>query len=442
MKPLPKRPGRPEETAKTPSADRPSAMDRPVVPTTLKSWRVAMIAAIGLVIVSGVYAYQVYLSSPNFSLSEDRVRLAAVERAPFTEFVPATGTLVPLHTVFLDTVEGGRVTEVLIEEGETVTAGTPLARLENTDLELQVMARETAYTEQLGMLARTEMGFDQTMLAYDRDLANARLAIDLTRADLERRLPRERTGVPQSEIDRLRAELTHQEDMHERISQARARDRANAERNLNQLRDSVQRMADSLELMRTNMEGLAITAPIDGQVSLLDVGLGEVIAPGARVGQIDQLDGYRLRAMLDEFYLGRLVIGQQARAEIGGEPVLLEIRCLSPSVENRQFAAELVFTSPVPQTLRRGQTLRARIDISETAETLTLPYGAYFEATGGLWVFVRDESNDTLERRPVTFGRRNPEQIEVLSGLAEGERVLVSSYDGLTQEARLTLDPR
>ena len=415
-------------------------MDRPARRYESRIKRAAIIAAAVLVIAAASFAYRAYVLSPEVRLAADRVSLVRVEQTPFTEFVPATGTLVPLHTVFLDTVEGGRVTQVLIEEGETVVAGTPLARLENTDLELQVMAREAAYTEQLGTLARTEMGFDQTMLAYDLDLANAQLAIELTRADLGRRLPRERTGVPQSEIDRLQAELSHQEAMHARIAEARARDRANAERNLNQLRGSVTRMADSLELLRANLEGLAITAPIDGQVSLLDVRLGEVVPPGARVGQVDQLDGYKLRAMVDEFYLGRLAIGQQASAEIGGETVILEILRLSPSVENRQFAAEFAFTTPPPQTLRRGQTLRVRVDISATAETLTLPYGSYFEQTGGLWVFVRDEASATLERRSVTFGRRNPEQIEVLAGLAEGETVLVSSYDGLTGETRLTLD--
>ncbi|MEO1483596.1 MAG: efflux RND transporter periplasmic adaptor subunit [Myxococcota bacterium] len=437
MKPLPKRVA-PIEDYESVVAPLPS-MDRPIQRSPVSRRSITVVLAIASLGATGAVAYRAFALSPERSISAERSRFATVAYAPFAEFVPATGALIPLHTVFLDTVEGGRVTDVLIEEGERVSAGTPLARLENTELQLQIMAREAAYIEQLGALARTQMDFDQTLLAYDRDLAESALQIALMRSDLERRLPLERTSVPKAETERLRAELAHQEAMHDRIAKAKARDRAYAKRNLDQLRESLDRMADSLALVRGNLAGLAITAPIDGQLSLLDVRLGEVVPPGARVGQVDQLDGYKLRALVDEFYLGRLVIGQRATAEIGGEPVELEIRRLSPSVENRQFAVEFTFSKPPPLPLRRGQSLRVRIDISETAKTLTVPFGPFFEETGGLWVFVQDPAGRSLERRTVTFGRRNSERIEVLEGLSEGEVVLVSSYEGLAGEARLSL---
>lgn len=341
--------------------------------------------------------------------------------------------LVPEDTVFLDTVEGGRVTQVHIEDGAMVVPGQPIITLANTDLELEVLSREALYTEQLSSLARTEMNFDQVNLQYERDLADAALQIELTRSSLERRLPREQTGVPLAEIERLRTELDHQTDTYEMLKAAQTRDRQSAERNLEQLKASVSRMNEGLELMRTSLGGLTVSAPISGQVSDLNLRPGEVIAPGARIGQIDVVDRYQFRASIDEFYLGRVAVGQMAEARIGNTTVELVVSKVYPNVEDRRFEVDLAFLGDAPEGMRRGQSVRVRITLSDTVETLTIPNGPYFEETGGLWVLTVSPDGSTAERRNVSLGRRNPDRVEVLSGIQPGDTVITSSYDGLTE---------
>lgn len=431
MKPLPKRPGSLSAVEPGTITSIAPEMDVPIKATGGRIKKGLLVGGVLCVMAVGAYAYTEFGQSDTTLVSVSRIQLGDAELSQFAEFAPVMAVLVPEDTVFLDTVEGGRVTAVHVDDGAIVAPGQPIVSLANTDLELEVLSREALYTEQLSSLARTEMSFDQVNLQYERDLANAALEIELTRASLERRLPREETGVPQAEIERLQTELDHQIETYDMITAAQARDRGNAERNLLQLRQSVGRMNEGLELMRTSLGGLTVSAPISGQVSELSLRPGEVIAPGARIGQIDVVDRYQFRASIDEFYLGRVAVGQSAEATIGDEIVPLEVSKVYPNVEERRFEVDLAFVQPSPVGLRRGQSVRVRITLSDTVETLTIPNGPYFEETGGVWVFAVTDDGKTAEKRSVTLGRRNPDRIEVLSGLQAGETVITSTYDGL-----------
>ncbi|MEM1104973.1 MAG: HlyD family efflux transporter periplasmic adaptor subunit [Pseudomonadota bacterium] len=433
MKPLPKRPCSPlaaDAATVTPIAPD---MDVPIK-NKRRGWKRALLG--GVALCGAGIAASVYVSAASTNdvvISASRVQLSAAEVAPFAEFAPVMAVLVPEQTVLLDTIEGGRVVTVHVDDGAMVAAGEPIISLANTDLELEVLSREALYTEQLSGLARTQMSFDQINLQYERDLAAASLEIELTRAALDRRLPREETGVPQAEIDRLRTELAHQSATYDMIQAAQARDRESARRNLDQLRVSVGRMGEGLDLMRASLGGLTVSAPSAGQVSGLTLRPGEVISQGARIGQIDMIDRYQFRASIDEFYLGRIAVGQSATAAIGDAATPLHVSKVYPNVDNRRFDVDLSFAGAPPRGLRRGQSVRVRIALSDTEETLTLSNGPYFEETGGLWVYAVSETGDRAEKRPVTLGRRNPERVEVLSGLQPGDRVITSSYDGLAE---------
>ena len=433
MKPLPKRPGSLSGVETDNVTQLAPDMDVPIKPSR-QGIKVGLFAGgvLALIGAGGVATYGI--SGPNaVTISHSRVQLGEAELTTFAEFAPVMAVLVPEDTVFLDTVEGGRVTQVHIEDGAMVVPGQPIITLANTDLELEVLSREALYTEQLSSLARTEMNFDQVNLQYERDLADAALQIELTRSSLERRLPREQTGVPLAEIERLRTELDHQTDTYEMLKAAQTRDRQSAERNLEQLKASVSRMNEGLELMRTSLGGLTVSAPISGQVSDLNLRPGEVIAPGARIGQIDVVDRYQFRASIDEFYLGRVAVGQMAEARIGNTTVELVVSKVYPNVEDRRFEVDLAFLGDAPEGMRRGQSVRVRITLSDTVETLTIPNGPYFEETGGLWVLTVSPDGSTAERRNVSLGRRNPDRVEVLSGIQPGDTVITSSYDGLTE---------
>lgn len=374
-------------------------------------------------------AYVVVGLNSSQAVQASRVALGAVELGRFGETIPVNANVIPEDTVFLDTVEGGRVMTLHVEDGAAVSKGTSLVTLKNSNLELQVIGREAQYTQQLSNLAQSQMAFDQSQLRYDQQLMDARLQIDLTKASLQRRLPIEETGVSQSEIDRLQAELIHQEASYELISDAKARDTQNANRNLNQLRQSISRMEDSVDIMRESLEQLTLRAPIDGRVSAMTVQPGQYLPPGSRIGQVDVAGAFKLRAFVNEFYLSRLSVSQSATADIGSQTYELSVAKIYPTISDRLFEVDLNFTTERPENLRRGQSVRIKISMGDESDTLTIPSGSYETSTGGQWVFVVSPDGQSATRRNITTGRKGSDRIEVLSGLSEGETILTSSYD-------------
>jgi len=444
MRPLPKRKSKKPVGLEKPEAETPtlvkitSTMDQAVKPTRPYGRRIAIGLVAVLLLGSAGVAYRTIGLNTAQNVLAERMTTSAARYSEFRETIPVNATVIPENTVFLDTVDGGRIVTIHVEDGANVTAGTPLVTLKNTDLELQVIGREAQYTQQLSNLAQSQIAFDQSQLRYDRELMDAQLQIDLTRASLERRLPIEQTGVSQSEIDRLRAELSHQEATHTLIKTAKQRDTDNADRNLRQLRQSVGRMEDSVNIMRDSLDQLTLRAPISGRISALTLQPGQVLAPGARVGQVDVSGSFKVRAYVNEFYLNRLRTGQAATAMVDGQSYALTVSKIYPTIANRQFEIDLLFNAARPDILRRGQNIRARISMGSEDETLTIPTGAYEAKTGGQWVFVVDADGKTARRRDIETGRKNPDHIEVLSGLSAEEIIITSSYDGYGDSNRIT----
>lgn len=441
MRPLPKRKSQKPKAvaAEANVVEMASSMDQKVVPK--KSFtRTFVTGAIAILLLGGAaYAYHSIGLNTSQIVTSERIQTATVSYSDFSETIPVNATLIPENTVFLDTVEGGRVIDIHVEDGADITQGTALVTLKNTDLELQVIGREAQYTQQLSNLAQSQIAFDQSQLRYDRDLMDAQLQIDLTRASLERRLPITQTGVSQSEIDRLESELAHQEATYTLIQKAKLRDTQNADRNLNQLKQSVRRMEDSVDIMRSTLDQLTLRAPIDGRVSAFTLQPGQYLAPGSRIGQVEVPGSFKVRAMVNEFYLNRLNIGQTAKASISGESYNLTVSKIYPTIQNRQFEVDLMFGEGVPQNLRRGQNVRIRIIMGDTEDALTIPTGAYEGVTGGAWVFVVSPDGKSAERRDIQIGRKNPDQLEILSGLQPQETIITSGYEPYGNAQTITL---
>jgi HlyD family secretion protein len=203
------------------------------------------------------------------------------------------------------------------------------------------------------------------------------------------------------------------------------------------MNDALDGMNKKLAVARDNLANLVIVAPIDGQLTSLDANPGESKARGQRVGQVDEQHAFKVSALVDEFYLARVAVGQLAEVEIDGKSYVLEVSKEYPGVRDRQFEIDLKFAEGAQPPLRRGQTVRMRLEIGQPADTLVLTNGAFYDDTGGRWVFVVDESGEFAERRDVRFGRRNPEGIEVLDGLREGDRVITSGYESLERFDRI-----
>ncbi|MEM8770304.1 MAG: HlyD family efflux transporter periplasmic adaptor subunit [Pseudomonadota bacterium] len=431
MKPLPVRALKEAaRQAPEPPPDRlASRMDRPRAPSFFRRKRA--LAGVGLVLVAAIASLAFLTRSLRASttVNASRLSIEAAAVGSFQEFIPAAAFVVPAETRLLSTVRGGRVEEIRIEDGETVRAGAVLIKLSNIDLELQVMAHEAQLSEQLSNLARAQTALNQTMNGYERDLVRLEQEIAIAQDRMDRRRPLAGDGVSMESIRQLDLELNGLKSVRQLISEGAEREQQDGERNLRRLRQSVDRLSSGVELMRATLADLAVKAPIDGQATLNDLEIGQVAAPGAPLGQIDASEGYKLRARLDEYYLGQVFRGQTATAGAGEAQYALTVSKVYPTVTDRMFEVDLDFVDVAPPALRRGQSLSLKLHASANETVLSVPNGPFYNATAGEWAFVLSADGATAQRRPVSFGRRNAERVEVIAGLAPGERIVTSTYD-------------
>jgi HlyD family secretion protein len=403
--------------------------------------RGALMAGLLLFVVAvSAFGYWRYGLNRTLTVGAERLTVSTVSTGIFREYIPVTGNVVPKDTVYLDAVEGGQVTQVMAEEGATVVQGQPLLQLKNTNLQLQVVTSEAQLAEQINNLNTVKLAVAQNQLAHKRDLITVAQKID----DMERKLSRSRKliasgATPRAEVEDMEADLGFAKQEEAALKEAQRVDAETQAQQVTQMQTAVDRITASLDIARQNLDNLVMKAPISGQLTLFEAKLGESKAPGQRIGQIDDVGGFKVSAYVDEFYLNRIVIGQVATAEIGGKDVRLDVAKIYPNVRDRQFQVDLTFEGTPPQGIRRGQTLRMNLEIGAEAKSLLLANGPYVDDTGGNWVFVVSPGGGEALRRSVTIGRRNPDMVEVTGGLKEGERVITSSYTQFTNFDRIDL---
>ncbi|HSN51041.1 MAG TPA: efflux RND transporter periplasmic adaptor subunit [Woeseiaceae bacterium] len=393
-----------------------------------------------LVLLFAAWLVSTLLAGRSLSVNAQRIAVSDVTVGTFEDFIPLRGRLVPRSTVYLDAVEGGRVEAVLVEDGAVVAAGDPIVRLSNTNLQLEVLGREAAVTEQLNFMRTLELQLEQNRLAHRRNLVE----IDYQVTRLSRSIERQRDLaakelVSKSTLDELQDELTYYERRRAVTLESQATDARLQEEQLRQLRTASSQLETSLALARKNLDDLNVRAPVAGKLSGFDVEIGESIVRGGRLGQIDDPDGYKLNARIDEFYLGRVDIGQTATAAHNGRDLDLEVVKIYPQVKEGQFEVDMAFAEE-PAGLRRGQTLQLRLTLGDNSDAVLIPNGSFYQETGGNWVFVVAPDGSEAIRRTVRLGRRNTDFIEVLDGLEPGERVITSPYTSFTGMDRLVLD--
>jgi HlyD family secretion protein len=413
-------------------AEHLTAMDRKVDSPSRWRWRLLWALAAASLLIAAAAAYWKFALTRTLIVDKDHLVIAPVKVGVFAEYIPAQATVQPRVTAYLDAVEGGQVAEKLVEEGATVTRGQVIVRLKNTNLQLEVLGRQAQLMEQLDRLNATMLSFQQARLGHERELIDASAQVRQLSQKLARRQALGVAGaVPAAEIEELRIDLDRYRSLEQKMTEARDVDRKFQTQQLTQLRDAMKVTRDNIAMAGETLQSLAVKAPIGGQLSALDADLGAAKATGQRIGQIDDSTSFKAEASVDEFYLGRVAIGQSATLEIEGHTQQLEVAKVYPQVRDRQFKVDLFFTGTPPQSLRRGQSLQLRLEIGAAHRGLLTGNGAFYQDTGGAWVFVLSPSGNEAERRNVRLGRHNPEQIEVLGGLADGERIITSSYDTL-----------
>ncbi len=415
-------------------------MDRKVAKKTpLTTWAGYAVAAL-LVIAFGWWFVDTLLNGRSLTINSQRIIVSTVTVGTYEDFIPLRGRLVPRSTVYLDAIEGGRVEEILVEDGVSVEAGDLIAVLSNTNLQLEVLGREAAVTEQLNNMRTIELQLEQNRLSHKRNLVE----IDYQLKRLNRALDRQRDLVSKdlasrSTIEELEDELYYYEKRHEVTLESQSTDVRMQEQQLQQLRDAGSQLQAGLGFARKNIDDLSVRAPLPGKLSGFDVEIGQSIGRGERLGQIDAPDGYKLNVPIDEYYLGRVDLQQVAIAEHGRDEIDLRVSKIYPQITNGQFEVDMNLADE-PEGLRRGQTMPVRLTLGDNSDALLIPNGAFYQETGGNWIFVISADGSEAIRRTVRMGRRNDDFIEVLDGLEPGEQVITSPYTSYIDMDRLALD--
>ncbi|MEM0953808.1 MAG: efflux RND transporter periplasmic adaptor subunit [Pseudomonadota bacterium] len=414
--------------------DRQTARKQPI-----GMWAVAALALVSLLMLAA-WLVSVVGGGRTLSVNPAHIMVSSVSRGTFQDFIPLRGRLIPRSTVYLDAIEGGRVEQVLVEDGALVNAGDPIAILSNTNLQLEVLGREASVTEQLNNIRSIELQLEQNRLSHKRNLVEIEYQIKRLSRSIERQQSLATAAlVSKSTLEDLQDELQYFKSRREVTLESQATDTRMQEQQLLQLRQAGEQLQTSLQFARKNLADLSVRAPVTGKLSGFSVEVGESIRRGGRLGQIDDPDGFKLRVSIDEFYLGRVDLGQTAEAELAGTTFWLSIAKIYPQVSNGQFEVDMIFNEE-PKHMRRGQTLQAQLSLGDDTPALLIPNGSFYQQTGGRWIFVVQPDGSEAVRRNVRMGRRNTDFIEVLDGLEIGERVITSPYTSYVDMDRITLD--
>ncbi|HEY6048390.1 MAG TPA: efflux RND transporter periplasmic adaptor subunit [Sphingomicrobium sp.] len=413
------------------------AMDKVVVRKKLDR-RIVIGGAAAVVALLIVVFWLFAPRSGSMTVARDRLTIAEAKNGTFDDFLPLRARVTPLLTVYLDAVEGGQVEKKLVDDGAQVVEGQLLAVLSNAELQLSTLEKQAEVEQQLNNMRSQELALVNTHNSNLRDLNQAQT--DLAKAqrqyDLYKPLA-ERGFVSMKSFNDTKDDLAYQTKRLGILRQSIAQNEGLQSSQLQQLRAAAASLNSSMGIARSSLGQLNIRAPVTGQLSGFDIQLGQSLQQGERIGQIDSAGGDKLQADVDEYYLGRVAVGQTASADIEGKTYRLKVAKVYPQVRNGVFQIDLLFVGPEPASMQRGQSVQAKLTLGDSSKALLIPNGAFFNDTGGNWVFVVDRGGNSATKRAVQLGRRNADFIEVLSGLKPGDRVITSSYSGLTDKDHL-----
>jgi HlyD family secretion protein len=418
-------------------------MDRQIKRKKWPPKRIALYAVIGVAVFILGYGLITTGGSSTLKVDSEKITISTTTRGEFLEFITVNGTVMPITTFYLDAVEGGRVQRIFLEEGSYVNVGDSILKLDNTDLHLDIMYREAQLFEQINNLRNTRLAMEQNSLTLREQLIEIDYQIQKSKRRYEQSVGlKDKNLISEIEFEQARDDNEYWLRKREITIEGQLQDSILRAIQIEQLEASVTRMQANLEVVKGKLENLILRAPVAGHLTSLIAEVGESKSRGQRLGQIDVLDGFKLRAGVDEYYISRVSSGQKAEVKIAGSDYSLIIKKVYPEVRDGRFQIDLEFEETEPEGIRRGQTVQVKLALGDLSEALLLNRGGFYHKTGGNWAYVIDESGDFATRRDIVLGRQNPHVYEVLEGLDEGEKVITSSYDNFGDYDRLVLKNR
>jgi HlyD family secretion protein len=415
-------------------------MDR-VLPK--KKWsrkRIMMVA--GIVLLTSLIVLSFYFTSgkSRLNVNTERITISEIRKGPFKDNIPVNGIVLPITSIYLDATEGGRVEEKYVEDGAIMKKGQPILRLSNTDLELSLVNQETSVFNLLTQMQISRNAAQQntiTKLNQMTDVENT-----LKEAEREYNLNKklyEQKAIGSQEFRKSENNYKYQLEKKKLTEQILKQDSVNTKTEMEQARESFARTQNALQVMRKKVGDLIVRSPIDGQLTSLDAEIGQNKNKGERLGQIDVLSGFKVRVDVDEHYISRIYPDLVGTFSFAGKEYTLKIKKIYTQVTNGRFQVDMEFVGDVPQGIRRGQTLQIVLSLSDETQAITVPRGAFFQQTGGNWIFKVSSNGKTAYRVPIQLGRQSIDQYEVLEGLNPGDKVITSSYENFGNIQELVL---
>lgn len=391
-----------------------------------------------LVLIGG----SIYYNSGGSKLNVDaeRITISEVKQGSFQEFIPLNGIVLPISTIYLDAVEGGRVEEIFVEDGAMMKKGEPILRLSNTDLELSLANQETSVFNLLTQMQISKNAANQnTIMKLNQETDVDNLFKEAKRVyELNKQLY-ESKAISQQELKQSENNYNYALKKKKLTEEILKQDSVSSKQEFQQANESFKRTQEALKIMRKKVEDLVVKAPIDGQLTSLDAEIGQSKNKGERLGQIDVVSGYKVRVDIDEHYITRVFPGLYAEFSLSGKNYKLTVQKVYSQVKNGKFQVDMKFEGDVPKDIRRGQTLQIRLALGDETQALLVARGGFYQQTGGNWIFKLNDDGTIAYRTDIQLGRQNPDYYEVLQGLKEGDKVITSGYDNYVNTQELIL---
>lgn len=408
-----------------------------------KRWTKKRILTIsGVVGIAALAFGSYYFTSGKSRLNVDteRITVSEVKSGPFQETIPVNGVVLPITSIYLDAVEGGRVEEKYVDDGAVMKKGEPILRLSNTDLELSLVNQETSVYNLLTQMQISQNAARQNTIGklnqgtdVESELKEAERIYKLNKKLYDQKV------IGLQEFKQSENNYNYQLEKKRLSEQILKQDSISVKQELNQARQSYERTQNALDVMRKKVGDLIVRAPVDGQLTSLDAEIGQSKNKGERLGQIDVLSGFKVRVDIDEHYISRIYTGLLGSFTLAGKDYKLKIKKVYTQVTNGRFQVDMEFDGEVPQGIRRGQTLQIRLAFSDEVQAVQVAKGGFYQQTGGNWIFKVSDDGKTAYKVDIQLGRQNPDYYEVLQGLKPGDKVVTSSYENYGNMQELVL---
>ncbi|NEN24288.1 efflux RND transporter periplasmic adaptor subunit [Cryomorpha ignava] len=415
-------------------------MDIPIEKKRFSTKKILLYGGILLLLCFIVFVIASASGVSKLNVEIERMSISTVSDGVFQENIPVNGIVLPITTIYLDALEGGRVEEKYVEDGEVLEIGDPILRLSNTDLELSLVNQETQVYNLLTQMQISQNAARQNTINKLNQYTDVESSLIESKRVYElNKVLHEKGAIGRQDFIKAENDYNYQKERMKLSGEILKEDSIAIMQENEQVKSSYARTQSALDLMRRKVADLVVKSPIAGQLTSLDAEIGQSKNKGDRLGQIDVLSGFKVRADIDEHYISRIYTGQTGSFTMNDQSYSLVIKKVYTQVTSGRFQVDMQFADSVPQGIRRGQTLQIRLALSDEKQAVLIPKGGFFQQTGGNWIFKISEDGNTAYRTDISLGSQNTEYYEVLSGLNPGDKVITSSYDNYGDVKELVL---